>query len=187
MNKSVKALSVTAWLYLGMLGAVIILCLAVGYALLAHATRGVDDIIVPSPEVLSWQTYNPGALPNETVGITQIPLFWEERQPYVPEELVEETKEETVVKTKPLKGVKLLGVYVDGSSSYALVKKGDESHQVKVGDVFDGWTLKSVSFDSVTFYSTEPDGAESTAQLPLTDRSPLPQVWNRNDEAALTQ
>lgn len=187
MNLKNRKLSTITKVYLVVFLCLLILGISLVYAAVSHFSRGPDAPIVPAKDVLVWKDYNPGEIPTGRLGITENPLFWEERQPYVPPAVEKVNVELPQVNATPLKGVKLLGLYLAGDESYALLQNKDEKVQVQQGQVFEGWTLTRVTLTEAVFSSSAADGGESLAVLKLTDREPLTEIWNRHDAPLLNQ
>ena len=110
------------------------------------------------------------------------PLFWVTRAPMGAQEVVAEAETQSEAdkkaQAKPLKGVKLAGVFGGGETGGMIVLHKGKKHRVSVGGEFDGWTLDSVAPTEVVLTS-----AGSQATLALERGKPVASSVSQKDTA----
>jgi hypothetical protein len=124
-----------------LLGLLLVLQLVVGA--LRLATLSAPEPVTPAPDSLQVPlVVNPVSVAaSERNEIISRPLFWSSRRPV--EEVV--TLAEPEAKAGELKGVKLVGLFGSGEQAGIIALVKGEKRRILLGDVVEGWTLKSVT------------------------------------------
>ena len=92
--------------------------------------------------------------------VRERPVFWASRKPFIPLLIKGKVKAKKKLKPgkEPFDKVKLLGIYdADGESGLIVSSATTPSQRLKVGDVFEGWTLEFINSKGGLFVRGEKD------------------------------
>ena len=129
-----------------------LLLLLVVYGVLRLALLSAPATVLPAADTLEVGNIAPRFQPDaaDSSEIRSRPLFWPGRRP---QEAVAASPEEPEKANSELKGVKLVGVFGAGDSAGIIVQGKNGQQRLLVGEKVDGWTLKSVGPNEVSFRS----------------------------------
>ncbi|WP_049723719.1 hypothetical protein [Gilvimarinus polysaccharolyticus] len=138
-----------------------------------HIKTELPELTQLNPAQLS------SSAPVNSAIVSQRPLFWAERKPYVgAAEPMPEAAPKRV--NDALDNAELVGVFAAGLTSSVVlkIKKGDV-HRVVVDGLYQDWRLVGVSPSSATFIFEGDESQEqpSVKEISLNHREPLPAKW----------
>ena len=106
---------------------------------MAPVPPSADSMLVQEPAHMGSITFE------DSFAVQSRPLFWQSRRPLAPApaEIAQQAKDAQAVASsaKPLKNLKVTGVYGGGGSGGAIITYDGEQRRLAVGDELDGWTL----------------------------------------------
>lgn len=160
------------------LGSLALLVAAVVLAVALYLTRGLPEPVLPGDEVMTQTLYEGYAstIVSE-LGISQRPLFWQERRPLPEEEVVVE-EEPVQEENRNIDNFQLVGLFNAGESSSVIVMYKDKKHRLRVNDELAGWTLVGIGDNKALFQGGGSQGVESKA---LYEPVLLPEQWPGGD------
>ncbi len=121
----------------------LLFCLQLALGGLRLATLSAPDPVTPAPDSLRVPAVlSPVSVAaSERNEIISRPLFWSGRRPV--EEVA--TLAEPQAKAGELKGVKVVGLFGSGERAGIIALVKGQKRRILLGDVVEGWTLKSVA------------------------------------------
>ena len=121
----------------------LLFCLQLALGGLRLATLSAPDPVTPAPDSLRVPAVlSPVSVAaSERNEIISRPLFWSGRRPV--EEVA--TLSEPQAKAGELKGVKVVGLFGSGERAGIIALVKGQKRRILLGDVVEGWTLKSVA------------------------------------------
>jgi hypothetical protein len=121
----------------------LLLCLQLALGALRLVTVAAPEAVTPAPDSLQVPAVLGPAVvaASERNEIITRPLFWSSRRPF---EAVA-TLAEPDTQAGELKGIELVGLFGSGDQAGIIALVKGEKRRILLGDVVEGWTLKSIS------------------------------------------
>lgn len=117
--------------------------------------------------------------PDGSAIVSERPLFWSERKPYV-EVAAEPSKPEPKRVNNVLDSVDLVGIFAaEATSSVVFNDQKGDVHRVALDGLYQNWRLVEVTSSTATFMFEGDESQEqpSVKEISLNHREPLPAKW----------